>query len=353
MHSNTTIAGLAQDRLFPLRLAVLFPSGKSSAMVGGGAFSGCAGGAGCGFDSQDSQYPTGMKQAHRTSAASAAGVVANPASPVSRRHPPGSAAGPFTPPTPNATSTSPSLGGVESQAVGAMVACDVAASGVGFGTRTAPPLQHSSVLTTIANGLKMFRCAKCWKDKDVKECQTKGSQLWCQDDVSAYNQLTIRWKANPKLRTWWQKMKPQEQCDWFLKWQGMRTKVRFDVISYIEKTIHAKEMVIDVLDNYVPLSRYIRERWLEDRSLSNAAITREFTDIVESRQYECIQERGEWLIPRFDGVQKLHRTRLSQEMQMMRSVDINNAQDVTSLWEGQSERDPPLNTPLFYVGVSF
>ena len=163
---------------------------------------------------------------------------------------------------------------------------------------------------------------------------SKGTQMWCSPDSASYNALTARWKSAPKLRAWWQNMSSTEQAAWFIKWQALPAKPRFDLLQYVERTIEARELIDDAIDNHLTLAKYIRERWLEYRTLTNEAITRKFTDIVESRQAECRFERNEWLIPRFDGFQRRTRARITQEQHMMRAVNIQCANEVTSLWQG-------------------
>ena len=137
------------------------------------------------------------------------------------------------------------------------------------------------------------------------------------------------------------------QAQWFVKWQQFPAKARFDHLTYLERTIHAHEIIVDKVDNFVPLARYIRERYLEDRALTNAVMEREFGDICEQRASECMFENGEWSIPRFDGVQKLQRTRITQEQVAMRQVNVSDADALVNLWKGGRR-----NRMMFRSGVS-
>ena len=121
----------------------------------------------------------------------------------------------------------------------------VAASSAGsipctnFGEESQSPAAQVASLTQIQRSAAVpvgsFLCPKCKKVLPLSESILKGAQLWCIADNRSYNGLVARWSKSPKLRAWWNGLKVDEQVEWFLKWQSMDSKSRFENLTYGEE----------------------------------------------------------------------------------------------------------------------
>ena len=89
--------------------------------------------------------------------------------------------------------------------------------------------------------LDSFKCSQCLLQKSLVELEMKGAQQWCVMDSRSYQSLVGRWKANAKLRAWWQSLAAQQKATWFQKWQQLDPRRRFDCIQFVEKTIQCQE----------------------------------------------------------------------------------------------------------------
>ena len=185
---------------------------------------------------------------------------------------------------------------------------------------------------TVSSDLRTFKCAKCLLDKSVSVQIVKGTQLWCQADNNNYNSLSARWRSNGKLKKWWQSLSPTQQADWFIKWQALENKKRFEFIQYIEKTVHAQELIEDEIDSFIPYDQYYRDKIIE--GIQKHLIPNLWKEAIDSCKYECIIRRGQWLLPRFDGVKRTTRFRMTQEQCAMRFVNVIDANQMEQLWAG-------------------
>ena len=166
----------------------------------------------------------------------------------------------------------------------------------------------------------------------MHELQFKGSQQWCEADVRAYNSLQGRWRTNPKLRAWWNSLTPKQKQCWFTKWQGLDPKRRFDLVSYVEKTILAQEIIDDEVYRWIPYEKFRREKLLEKKQEST--IEALWTQALEEHRFEARQCHGKWLLPRFEGLERRSRTRYTQEQDAMRTANVTDAQQMAALWAG-------------------
>lgn len=213
----------------------------------------------------------------------------------------------------------------------------------------------------IFNSTSSFVCPKCLKTTPMTEAREKGTQMWCAKDASSYNSLTFRWNKNPKLRKWWHALGPSGQVQWFIKWQQVDQKKRFDFICYVERTLQVHETLEDEVDKFIPYGAYLREKRSE--GLQVAQIEAKWKEEVEATRSECILRRGEWLLPRFEGVERRSRQRLSQEQELMRRADVNEPSLMEALWsQGKKALERfsasvqptlcPTPTPAPYVNVN-
>ena len=65
---------------------------------------------------------------------------------------------------------------------------------------------------------------------------------------------------------------------------------------------------------------------------------REWKSLVESMQFECLYRRGQWLIPKFVGVERRNRDRHTVCMHAARCCNIKDAEQMTRVWQaGQAQ----------------
>ena len=160
-----------------------------------------------------------------------------------------------------------------------------------------------------ASAAQQFNCPKCKRRLPVAEAVQVGNQTWCVKDRRTYGQLQTRWAKNPKLRTWWNSMTDEEQQTWFLKWQSLTPKARFQQIQYVEKVSLAEEVIEDEVEDFKTYARFHMERKMTDPSATDSAIEADWLDIIDSCRSECLWRRGQWLVPSFNGVRRKKRNR--------------------------------------------
>lgn len=186
-------------------------------------------------------------------------------------------------------------------------------------------------------GLVRFTCAKCRLEWSMSVAVQKGNQIWCEKDNRTYNALVTRWARNPKLKKWWTSLSPVEQQKWFVTWQQHDPKRRFELLQYIESTIVAQELIEDDVDRFVPFSVWRRDRLLESPDMNDELLSNEWRGLIDSMRHECLFRRGQWLMPRYEGLERRSRTKISQQQQLMRSADLSDPDSITALWQsGQS-----------------
>ena len=182
-----------------------------------------------------------------------------------------------------------------------------------------------------------FLCCQCKSYKPVIELVTKGHSSWCRQDNSSYNQLTLRWKVNTKLRKWWQSLSDDQKVAWFIRWQNIETKRRFQFLQYIEKTVEAQEILDDEVDEFIPYATFFRERIIEP-GMNAQLIEKAFKDEVENCRSECKFLRGEWLLPRFAGFRRTHRRIRGQYVEGMRTANLSDPAAMEQLWNGGKQQ---------------
>jgi len=137
-------------------------------------------------------------------------------------------------------------------------------------------------------------------------------------------------KTNPKLKEWWKNMKLAEKTEWWRRWQKLNAKGRSDVMAFIEKGIVAQELLQDEIDAFITF-----DKWCDGKgtNFTEAQLLERWVSEIESCKSECLFLRGQWLLPRFEGVERRNRTRHSQEISMYRQVNIHSAEQMTQLWQ--------------------
>jgi hypothetical protein len=151
-------------------------------------------------------------------------------------------------------------------------------------------------------GMTTFFCKKCKCQKPINELIVRGNLSICASDVNSYKNITDRWKSNPALRVWWKAQGDDGQAAWFKKQHTLDRgqKRHFDDVTYVEN--HSEEARRNRMedDRYIPWWMFLRDGLVMGKS--EAALRQEFSDTVNNPDIHCEFARGQWLIPRFEGL---------------------------------------------------
>ena len=165
-----------------------------------------------------------------------------------------------------------------------------------------------------------FKCTQCQLDKSTTELVMKGTQAWCEADSRSYEGLARRWKNNAALRKWWQAFTPQAKIAWFLNWQGLEPRAKFDFIQFVERTLKTQELIEDEITAWIPYAEYYKDKVAEGKA--PRTIEAMWAAEIEARRAECQWHRSQWLLPVFKGLERRVRSRSSQECEAMKSVNV-------------------------------
>ncbi len=146
-----------------------------------------------------------------------------------------------------------------------------------------------------------FKRIKCEKTHQVAEmCSARyGCCVRCHN---AYRSLTNRWGTCRKLRQWWTGLTKEQQVAWFVKQQDVPAGVKrkFDQLCYAGHDVNTSYRTNEDVDRFVPWHVFRREGVASGRC--EAELEKEFQDMVDDPNVECIHRRGQWLVPFFEGV---------------------------------------------------
>jgi hypothetical protein len=92
-----------------------------------------------------------------------------------------------------------------------------------------------------------FLCIKCQRQRAVTDLVIIGSQQWCKACKNTYASLRERWAKNAKLKKWWRSLTPEQQVEYFVRWQTLASKERCQAIAVVEEHVYA----FDDLDDEV------------------------------------------------------------------------------------------------------
>ena len=83
---------------------------------------------------------------------------------------------------------------------------------------------------------------------------------------------------------------------------------------------------------WIPYERFYRE---EMPILKNETkVEKKWQELLEANKYQVVWRRNQWLVPRFEGLERRVRQRVSQEMECIRQANIQDAQQMDLLWTG-------------------
>ena len=183
-----------------------------------------------------------------------------------------------------------------------------------------------------ADSSTSFICACCKKTVSRDLGVAKGNQMWCLADNRSYDALCTRWAKSPKLKLWWQALTPNDKVSWFIRWQTMDPRTRFDAITAIERTVYSIEDVNDEIDGWVPFHIYFRDN-IHNPGATLSSLQQEFKDIVERNNSTCRFHRGEWHVPVYQGLERRVRRRTAQEIVAQRSATITDRHQLNSIMQ--------------------
>jgi len=147
--------------------------------------------------------------------------------------------------------------------------------------------------------------------------------------VNNYAALSNRWKANKRLKIWWSSLSPAAKVEWYRKEQSHCSgqKRDFSQVGYMESATQQSVNSRLALYNHIPVSVFIRQKFLEN--VSRAAAILQFEAIVNSNRQQCIFENGQWHVPDYAGIQSSCGVQTLQGFTVSRSN--NMVDDATTL----------------------
>ena len=200
--------------------------------------------------------------------------------------------------------------------------CDGGQGGVASSSKAKP-----------SDGTEFF-CPKCNTVCPIDKAVVKGSQVWCEEDSQSYNQLTVRWKSNTKLKKWWTGLEKLQQQDWFRKWKQMTPRARFQEISYVEKHEISIEDLEEEVEKFQTWKMFLRA----NPRKSEDDLKAEWIKIIEDNRSECCVRRGEWLVPEFQGIERRIRKRQAESQVVERVAHIKDHATLDIFWASGKQR---------------
>ena len=196
-----------------------------------------------------------------------------------------------------------------------------------FAKRTTVPSEG----LRLATGRDVIATCQCCKQQcPVGLCVPKGNAWWCLKDNASYQALITRWAKNSKLRVWWQSLDAAAKVSWFMKWQGMDSKNKFDSIDYEDKSIQAIDHIVDEIikwDNW-------EEYWLRKKDIPGntwQSLWINWQQTLEANSTSATFSHGEWWVPRYAGPEMRKRQRTSNEQIVSRHSAIHDPSQLQQL----------------------
>ena len=175
-----------------------------------------------------------------------------------------------------------------------------------------------------------FVCRKCTMKFPLSDASSSKPET-CNVCVASYKSLTVRWTSNRKLRTWWQDMDSSGQIAWFKK-QHERpsgSKRKWDEFEYEDKTTESAHQNENEMDHWITFETYETDKLL--RKWQPAEIDRGWKEEVDKAGADALYRRGEWLIPRFEGVMRMNGWQRQDSSSTRRSAKIENGEQLEGL----------------------
>ena len=156
----------------------------------------------------------------------------------------------------------------------------------------------------------------------------------CTKDVASYKSLCDKWGRVRQLRAWWAALAAEQKVEWFRKHQRAEpgTKRRFDDCEYKEKSETAVADIDDEVDMAIPWWRYRDEQVPLGKSLVEVQL--EWQRLVDAPGSGAFMRRGEWVLPRFYGVELRKRKSESNSMETSRAKRFKSAEEHAELRAG-------------------
>ena len=206
----------------------------------------------------------------------------------------------------------------------------------------ARPKANSSVLASSAavlapSGLgqpasrNSFNCKKCKLNLPLEAMHEVKAGI-CAKDVLSYKSLSERWTRSRGLKLWWDTRDEPGQQAWYREQHQVRrgTKRKMDV-EYSDKTASVAYDLEESCDMWIPYDVYEREE-LPKQQKSEIELRAAFRNIVESCQSHCKFRRGEWCIPRWDGIANRQGSGTMQESSSSRvATNIDSSDELRQL----------------------
>ena len=169
----------------------------------------------------------------------------------------------------------------------------------------------------------------------------------------------MRWATARALKAMWDAMSEEQQVEWYRKQQAIPvgSKRKYDFVEYNDASTKESLNQRLAIDGFMPWKKFKLEGLIESKTLRELEL--EWKALVEDPLVGAIWERGQWLVPEFQGVQLMSGTRESQSSTLSRGSQITSQEQLQGMIEaGDLQRNafnaqctgaivpPPTNTPV-------
>eukprot|EP00927_Polykrikos_kofoidii_P065099 TRINITY_DN60895_c0_g1_i1.p1 TRINITY_DN60895_c0_g1~~TRINITY_DN60895_c0_g1_i1.p1 ORF type:complete len:788 (-),score=151.87 TRINITY_DN60895_c0_g1_i1:269-2575(-) len=214
-------------------------------------------------------------------------------------------------------------GSHDSQHIGGPLASGSSGSGALLPSSLVASSNSSGVGASRSTTWPVFTNSCCKKVLPTSEMLPKGNQTWCKKDTASYQALCQRWVKNPKIKVWWQSLQPEKRVEWFINWQGLSGKKRFQDIVYEESTTNASEGIGDDIDVWVTWKEFL-SNGLRIPGETTQSLMQKWQETINSNRASCLFKRGQWLVPEYKGFERRTRARISQEVTVSRKTSVED-----------------------------
>ena len=157
----------------------------------------------------------------------------------------------------------------------------------------------------------------------------------CSADVLTYNSLQRRWTKNKSLKTWWDSLDAQAKATQYLQHAAATgQKRKFDGIEYSEGSLNEAYDGSQEEERCIPWWSFKAWKISEDPKRMVQDIAAEFVGMVLNPEINCVFTRGQWCVPRFEGVLRVNGSRTSAYQRVQRQKAIQDTTELAILREG-------------------
>ena len=174
----------------------------------------------------------------------------------------------------------------------------------------APSSMGGRTLSLASVGSGTFPCKRCKLVLPMAYMDALKAGV-CKKDVLSYKSISDRWQKDRRLKTWWDSLGDSGIVNWYVTQhdlkQGEKRKLDVQYLDQSKRTKLSSEMDVDRL---IPFDVFWEKAANKHKDFPTA--TRDFMSIVESNAADCRYERGQWVVPHWEGIEIKRGAELAQ-----------------------------------------